>query len=671
MGRPVDYSWILDVIPANVLAKLPPFLLDPDPTIYLSDNYVVFDFETNTRGDDGSPLAIFPQNNVVCGSWCTNTGDATNIYGNQMEMEPMLAAMREADFIVAHNGKFDIGYLVRAGIDPYKIILWDTQIAEFCLDGNRKKKRTLDALFQLYFPELRGKLGYVEACMKGGVDPADIPEGRLVTRCNEDVLMTRRLFKEQRDKIERKGMLGHVYTRCLLSPALESIERKGMYLDAEAVEKLYVERATARAVSAAALDEFTGGINPNSPKQMKEYIYETLKFKPKYKGKGKNKTPIYSTKTDDLLRLKATNKKQRDFVRLKKAYSGFNADVTKNLLFFHGVVTDPDSESPLFYANFNQCVAVTHRLSSSGIKRIFPHLLDDKGKVVMKSVQFQNFKREFKCIMKARNEEWLMGEADGSQLEFRSAAFQAQCKTAIQAIVNNLDVHADTASQLHGMDRDEFVRKHAAHDPEVEGWRQDAKADTFKPLYGGQSGTPEQVKYYEWFRKNYDGIGRQQEKWKLEAVRTKKVKLAHGFTFYFPNCREQNSGYITDSTNICNYPVQHFATAEIIPIAVVYLWHLMREMESFLVNTIHDSAIAELHPDEVEMFKEYSMYAFTHLVYYYLAVVYGVEFNCPLGVGVKVGRNWGKGDEVKCAPQPPFEMDGIDYSQLLTDWVEG
>lgn len=651
-----NYDFILDAVPEAVLSLLPDFLRYPDPEIYLSNNYVVFDFETNTRGDGGSPLPIWPKNNVVCGSWCSHRSGATNLYGNQMEMQPLIEALQAADFIIAHNGKFDIGWLMRCGIDPYKIILWDTQIAEYCLDGNKTKTRTLDALFKLYFPYLPGKRHFVQLCMEGGVDPAEIPESMLVTRCNEDVLMTRNLFLAQRDKVEKRGMLGHVYTRCLLSCALASIESKGMHLDNEAVSQLYMERSTALAEASAAMDEFTGGINPRSPKQVKEFVYETLKFTPKYKGKGKNKTPIYSTKTEDLLKLKATNKKQREFVRLKKLYSGLNADVGKNLLFFHGVCTDPESDSCLFYANFNQCITKTHRLSSSGIKRIFPHLLDEKKKPIEKSVQFQNFKREFKPIFNARNEGWLMGEADGSQLEFRSAAFQAQCPVATQAIVNNLDVHSDTARIL-GENGQETIR-------------QDAKAHTFKPLYGGQSGTKAEVAYYEWFRSHYTGIGRQQEKWKLEAVRTKRVKLAHGFTFYFPDCREQNDGYITNSTNICNYPVQHFATAEIIPIAVVYLWHLMKEMESFLVNTIHDSAISELHPDEVEQFKEYSLYAFTHLVYYYLAEVYGVEFNCPLGIGVKIGTNWGKGDEVKCAPQPPFEMDGIDYSQLLTDWVD-
>ena len=94
-------------------------------------------------------------------------------------------------------------------------------------------------------------------------------------------------------------------------------------------------------------------------------------------------------------------------------------------------------------------------------------------------------------------------------------------------------------------------------------------------------------------------------------------------------------------------------------------------MESFLVNTVHDSAISELHPDEAAEFTELCKYSFTHLVYHYLKEVYDVEFNVPLGVGVKIGPNWGKGEEVVCAPIPPFKMKGVDYTNLQSDWVAG
>jgi len=183
------------------------------------------------------------------------------------------------------------------------------------------------------------------------------------------------------------------------------------------------------------------------------------------------------------------------------------------------------------------------------------------------------------------------------------------------------------------------------------------------------SGTEAEVAYYKWFKQHYKGIGDAQQSWIDTCVRTKKVKMVHGFTFFFPDCHMQGSGYITNSTNIMNAPVQHFATAEIIPIAVAYMWHAMKAMESYLVNTIHDSVIAELHPEEQQLFTDYSLHAFTTCVYYYLKEVYDVDFNVPLGIGVKIGEHWGTGEEVKCVPMSPYKMDGIDYSELITEWI--
>ena len=660
-------------LPLAMMKALPSFLLSPNPDIYLSDNFVVFDLETNTAGDDGSPDACWPANSVVCGSWCVGLrGEAHNTYGNELEMGPLVEALEAADFIIAHNGKFDMKWMKRAGIDLRKLILYDTMLAEYCLNGNLKKPLSLDALSTQYLGI--SKAPYINILMNAGIDPGDMPRSKLIARCNWDIIQTRDLFLTQLDVICDRGMLGHVYTRCLLSAALADIERNGMHIDADLVNEKYRESAINLAAATAAVDEFTGGINPNSPKQVKEFVYEVLQFKPKYRGKGRNKQPIYSTKIDDLLALKTTNARQRKFVQLKKAYSKYNAEVTKNLLFFHGVATDkrPDIDDCLLYAKFNQAVTTTHRLSSSGIKRVFTHLKDAKGKDVVKSVQFQNFPRQFKCLFNPRKKGWSMGEADGAQLEFRVAAFLGQCTVATQAIVNNLDVHADTAAQLHGMNVEEFKRKHGAHDPEVEGWRQDAKSDTFKPLFGGQTGTKGQMAYYKWFADHYSGIAKAQQGWIDRCIRTKEVNMIHGFTFFFPECHRTSSGYVQNSTNIKNYPVQHFATAEIIPIAVVYMWHAMKHMESFLVNTIHDSVISEVHPDEHQQFRDYSKHAFTTCVYHYLKQVYDVEFNVPLGIGVKIGEpSWGTGDEVKCVPLPPYDMEGIDYSELITEWIDG
>jgi hypothetical protein len=53
----------------------------------------------------------------------------------------------------------------------------------------------------------------------------------------------------------------------------------------------------------------------------------------------------------------------------------------------------------------------------------------------------------------------------------------------------------------------------------------------------------------------------------------------------------------------------------------------------------------EVHPDYLEQVKEIAMQAFTTDVYNYLRVVYGLEFNVPLGIGMKAGTHWGTGKE--------------------------
>ena len=89
-----------------------------------------------------------------------------------------------------------------------------------------------------------------------------------------------------------------------------------------------------------------------------------------------------------------------------------------------------------------------------------------------------------------------------------------------------------------------------------------------------------------------------------------------------------------------------------------------------MVNTVHDSAITELYPDEHAEFMEASKWAFTICTYHYLKEVYDVEFNVPLGVGVTIGDVWSKGTEYEAAPMPPFKMEGVDYSPVTEGWKE-
>jgi DNA polymerase-1 len=275
-----------------------------------------------------------------------------------------------------------------------------------------------------------------------------------------------------------------------------------------------------------------------------------------------------------------------------------------------------EKDDGIMRAQFNQNATQTHRLSSSGLDY---------------TTQFQNFPRAYKPMFCARREEWLVGECDGAQLEFRVAAHLGRCPVAIRAVEEGQDVHSDTARVLSD-----------SGEPTT---RQEAKAHTFKPLYGGNSGTAAQQAYYQWFRDHYTGITVAQNRWIDTVLEYGALKTEAGLTFHYPGTKMLASGYVTNTPSICNYPVQSLATAEIIPIGLVYFWHAVktRGLQMLVVNTIHDSIIVELPPEEVEVFHELSRYALINVPYWYLRQVYGIEFSAPLGAGVNATPCWSDG----------------------------
>jgi DNA polymerase I-like protein with 3'-5' exonuclease and polymerase domains len=110
--------------------------------------------------------------------------------------------------------------------------------------------------------------------------------------------------------------------------------------------------------------------------------------------------------------------------------------------------------------------------------------------------------------------------------------------------------------------------------------------------------------------------------------------------YYWPDTRMTKSGWILNTTSIYNYPVQAFATAEIIPIALVCAWHRMTSMQSILVNTVHDSLIAEVHPEEVTLWHDIAKQCLIGDCYDLIYKLYGIRLTVPLGTGVMVGTHW-------------------------------
>jgi DNA polymerase I-like protein with 3'-5' exonuclease and polymerase domains len=218
-------------------------------------------------------------------------------------------------------------------------------------------------------------------------------------------------------------------------------------------------------------------------------------------------------------------------------------------------------------------------------------------------------------------------EADFAQLEFRAAAYLSQDGVAIEEVSTGFDVHAYTAKVITdaGQPTD----------------RQTAKAHTFAPLYGatGFGRTPAEAAYYEHFTEKYQGIATWHTKLAQEALTTRKIRTPSGREFSFPDVIRKSSGRVSHFTQIKNYPVQSFATADIVPIVLIYIDDLLAYAKSCIVNTVHDSIVIDVHPDEERLVLQTIEKANNELPNL-ITGKWGITFNVPLLLESKIGPNW-------------------------------
>ena len=274
------------------------------------------------------------------------------------------------------------------------------------------------------------------------------------------------------------------------------------------------------------------------------------------------------------------------------------------------------NENSMLHPKFMQAVTATARLSS-------------------RDPNFQNQPRggtfPIRKVVDSRFEGGSILEVDFAQLEFRTAVFLAQDKQGMEDIKNKIDVHQYTA-EIIGVSR------------------QEAKAHTFKPLYGGTTGTEEEKRYYRKFAEKYKGIAAWHQQLQTEAIKLKRLKLPTGREYAFRYAARMPWGGSSYSTQIKNYPVQGFATADIVPLACIKIYELMKEqkVKSLLINTVHDSIVADVYPGEEavmsKIFKQGTASVIPALKEYY-----GINFNVPLDTELKMGYNWLDIKEVKYA----------------------
>ena len=311
----------------------------------------------------------------------------------------------------------------------------------------------------------------------------------------------------------------------------------------------------------------------------------------------------------------AVHKGNDNAAKFLKATIRLNA-VDVYLSSFIGGIERNVKRDGILHPKFNQCVTRTTRLSSS-------------------DPNFQNQPRgntfPVRAVVVSRFEGGSILQADYSQLEFRVAAQLCGDEKMIKDILDGVDVHTYTASVIYNKPESAVTKDE----------RTAAKAHTFKPLYGGTSGTPSEVAYYQAFVDKYPALAKWHADLQTEAITHNVVTLHTGQQFAFPDTKRLSSGAASNAPSIKNYPVQGLAGGCVVPLALISLHNELRNQgcKSLVINTVHDSIVLDIYPGEEEQVARITYDAMRHVDKLF-EEIYNTKWHVPLDVDVEIGKNW-------------------------------
>jgi DNA polymerase-1 len=312
----------------------------------------------------------------------------------------------------------------------------------------------------------------------------------------------------------------------------------------------------------------------------------------------------------------ATEKNNLQAVEFLTKYSRLNAVSTYLDTFVDGIKTWTRNTGTL-HTNFNQCITATGRLSSSNIN-------------------LQNMPKRGFPIRKAIVSRFKNGtiiEADYSGLELVVAGELSQDTQIIEDVKSGKDLHKQTAC---------IINQCAVEDV-TKSMRQSAKAFSFAPLYGGTGGgQKDHIKaYFTKFFNIYKGLKEYHRKLTNGVLENGIIQTPSGRQFYWPNAKRLGNGRITNHTQCVNYPVQSFATADLVPLSCVRALRKFRELklQSKIILTVHDSIVVDSHADEREQVLKALRWAMVGVVDE-ATERWNYTFTLPLEIEISEGKNW-------------------------------
>jgi len=615
----------------------------------------------------------------------------------------------DTTLLICHNAVHDLTWIWECGF-KYEGKIYDTMLGEYILNKGIKSPLNLGFVSAQYQLEEQ-KLDTMSDYWKSGTSTKDIPFDELDEYLRYDLRSTLGVYKKQMERFtteENSSMQSVLDLTMDTCYELALIYKRGIKVDLVELNKVKTEFEEERATLSEELMEFVEELmgdtplNINSPEQLSALVFSRKPVDKKQWAVSVNafmsdsafKTAmgsmtkiVYKTKAAkcfmcsgtgmvQLLTKKGVARKNKNICKEcnRQGYTLKNTKEVAGLKFSppkatwasasgfstgKGILETLEAKSRSlgkvregdFLAKLRRLNAVESYLSSfvGGIEKFtkadgmlhvqLTQHITSTARLSGRNPNMQNMPRggtfPVKRVFISRWSGGKIMEADFGQLEFRVAAYLSQDKVAIKEVIEGFDVHQYTADIITAAGQ-------------VIG-RQTAKMHTFAPLYGasGYGRTPAEAEYYTHFMHKYRGICEWHKRLATEALSERKITTPSGRQFAFPDVARRKDGTVTNFTMIKNYPVQSFATADIVPVALLMMENVMKKrgLVSCIVNTVHDSMVIDVHPSEKEAMLEVVVEVESKLV----ATVndlWNIDFNLPLSLEAKMGNNWL--DQVDC-----------------------
>ncbi|MBE6632759.1 MAG: DNA polymerase I [Ruminococcaceae bacterium] len=391
-----------------------------------------------------------------------------------------------------------------------------------------------------------------------------------------------------------------------LALVLADMEEAGFRIDRQGIEA-YGEQLGAIAAALEAQIHMQAGkvFNVNSPKQLGEVLFETLGLP----HEKKTKTG-YSTNAEILERLRPYHPIVQDILDYRQV-TKLKSTYTDGLL----KVAD---ENGRIHSTFKQTGTATGRLSSSD-----PNLQNIPIRTEMG--------RELRRYFLPENDDYVIIDADYSQIELRLLAHVSEDKNMTEAFLSGADIHTSTAATVFGV----------APDRVTSDMRKKAKAVNFGILYGigafslsddlGVSRAQAQS-YIDQYLAGFPQVDAYLKNTIARAYECGYVTTVFGRRRYIPELKGKNKVQQKFGERVAmNSPIQG-AAADLIKLAMIRVHRRLREegLDARLILQVHDELLIEANKSCAEQASRILQEEMES----------AARLNVPLTVEIHAGKNW-------------------------------